>query len=86
MVVMLHEIEYEQDGEKKKIESFLVVTGEDGEKTAMAKTVGLPLAIAARLILNGKIKLKGLHIPVAKEIYDPVLTELEIHGIKFNIQ
>ena len=50
----------------------------------MAKTVGLPLGIAAKLILQDKIKLKGLHIPVAKEIYEPVLAELELHQIKFN--
>jgi saccharopine dehydrogenase (NADP+, L-glutamate forming) len=50
----------------------------------MAKTVGLPLGIAAKLILNGKIKLSGLHIPTAKEIYEPVLKELEQHEIKFH--
>ena len=50
----------------------------------MAKTVGLPLGIAAKLILNGTINLKGLHIPTKKEIYEPVLKELEEHGIRFN--
>ncbi len=49
----------------------------------MAKTVGLPLGIAAKLILNGTIKLTGLHIPTAKEIYEPVLKELEQNNIKF---
>jgi saccharopine dehydrogenase (NADP+, L-glutamate forming) len=49
----------------------------------MAKTVGLPLGIAAKLILNGTINLKGLHIPTKKEIYEPVLKELEDLGIKF---
>ena len=49
----------------------------------MAKTVGLPLGIAAKLILNDTIKLKGLHIPTAKDIYEPVLNELEKAGIKF---
>jgi saccharopine dehydrogenase (NADP+, L-glutamate forming) len=49
----------------------------------MAKTVGLPLGIAAKLILKGQIKLKGLHIPTHKEIYEPVLKELEDAGIKF---
>jgi len=61
----------------------LIAKGEDNVRTAMAKTVGLPLGIAARLILNGTIKLKGLHIPTKKEIYEPVLKELEEHGIKF---
>ncbi|MFZ1451475.1 MAG: saccharopine dehydrogenase C-terminal domain-containing protein, partial [Ferruginibacter sp.] len=48
-----------------------------------AKTVGLPLGIAAKLILNETIKLKGLHIPTIKELYEPVLNELETAGIKF---
>jgi saccharopine dehydrogenase (NADP+, L-glutamate forming) len=45
--------------------------------------VGLPLGIAVKLILNGTIQLKGLHIPVVKEIYEPVLQELKLHGIEF---
>ena len=61
----------------------MIVKGEDNIRTAMAKTVGLPLGIATRLILNGTIKLKGLRIPTEKEIYEPVLKELEEHGIKF---
>jgi saccharopine dehydrogenase (NADP+, L-glutamate forming) len=61
----------------------LVVKGEDSLHTAMAKTVGLPLGIAAKLILNGKIKLTGLHIPTVKEIYEPVLKELELNDVKF---
>ncbi|MEP6949449.1 MAG: saccharopine dehydrogenase C-terminal domain-containing protein [Ginsengibacter sp.] len=84
MIVMLHEIEYEINGENKEIRSSLVVKGEDQRKTAMAKTVGLPLGIAAKLLLQNKIKLTGLHIPVLPEIYEPVLAELEEHGIKFN--
>ncbi len=84
MIVMLHEIGYEIGNRKTQVKSSLVVKGENNLRTAMAKTVGLPLGIAAKLILNGKIKLSGLHIPTAKEIYDPVLKELEHHGIKFN--
>ncbi len=83
MVVMLHEIEYDLNHQHHKIESSFVLTGEDSQHTAMAKTVGLPLGIAARQILDGKIRLKGLHIPTAKEIYEPVLTELEEYGVKF---
>ncbi|MBL7703802.1 MAG: saccharopine dehydrogenase NADP-binding domain-containing protein [Ferruginibacter sp.] len=83
MIVMLHEFEYELAGENKTLKSCLVVKGEDSLRTAMAKTVGLPLGIAARLILNDSIKLKGLHIPTAVEIYEPVLQELENAGIVF---
>ena len=83
MIVMLHEFEYELEGKINSIKSCLVVKGEDSLRTAMAKTVGLPLGIAAKLILNDTIKLKGLHIPTLKEIYEPVLTELEKAGVKF---
>ena len=83
MIVMLHEFEYELKGEKKRLKSCLIVKGEDNLRTAMAKTVGLPLGIAAKLILNETIKLKGLHIPTARDIYEPVLNELETAGIKF---
>jgi saccharopine dehydrogenase-like NADP-dependent oxidoreductase len=84
MIVMLHEFEYTLNDAKHKITSSLKVIGEDSLLTAMAKTVGLPLGIAAKLILNGTIKTRGLHIPTQKEIYEPVLTELEKHSIRFN--
>jgi saccharopine dehydrogenase-like NADP-dependent oxidoreductase len=84
MIVMLHEFEYEVEGKEHSLKSCLVVKGENSLQTAMAKTVGLPLGIAAKLILNETLNLKGLHIPTAKEIYVPVLTELENAGIHFN--
>jgi saccharopine dehydrogenase-like NADP-dependent oxidoreductase len=84
MIVMLHEIGSEKNGKRSEIKSSLIVKGEDSLRTAMAKTVGLPLGIAAKLILNGTITLTGLHIPTAKEIYEPVLKELEAYGIRFN--
>ena len=84
MIIMLHEIEYLHNGENKNSRSCLIVKGQDQTHTAMAKTVGLPLGIAAKLILEDKIKLTGIHIPVIAEIYEPVLKELELNGIKFN--
>lgn len=84
MIVMLHEIEYSINQKNYKTRSCLIVKGEDQLHTAMAKTVGLPLGIAAKLILENKIKLTGLHIPVIAEIYEPVMRELELNGIKFN--
>ncbi len=83
LVVMQHDIEYELNSEKCQIISSLIVKGKDSIHTAMAKTVGLPLGIAAKLILNGTINLVGLHIPIIKEIYEPLLTELEKNGIIF---
>jgi len=84
MIIMLHEIAYSINGENKETRSCLIVKGEDQLNTAMAKTVGLPLGIAAKLILENKIQLTGLHIPVIPEIYEPILRELELNGIKFN--
>ena len=84
MVVMVHEIEYSTGETKYKETSTLLVKGENDQHTAMAKTVGLPLAIATKLILNGVIKTKGLKIPVTSDIYNPVLDELEEHGIVFS--
>ena len=83
MIVMLHEIEYSLMGNTHKIESNLIVKGDNSLRTAMAKTVGLPLGIAAKLILNNTIQLTGIHIPIIKEIYEPVLKELEQAGISF---
>ena len=83
MIIMMHEIGYEENGHKKKVQSTLVVKGDNNLETAMAKTVGLPLGIAAVMVLNDEIKLRGLHIPVLPEIYEPVLRELEEEGIMF---
>jgi len=83
LVVMVHEIDYILDGKKKTVQSYLKVKGQDSVHTAMAKTVGLPLGIAATLILDGKITTTGLHIPTVPEIYTPVLAELQKHGIAF---
>ena len=83
MVVMLHEIEYEANGNTEKVTSSLICKGEDSIHTAMAKTVGLPLGIAAKLILEGKLETRGLHIPIIDSIYNPVLKELEAHEIFF---
>lgn len=83
MIVMLHEIGYTIAGKPYEASSTLIVKGENNLHTAMAKTVGLPLGIAAKFILNGKIKLKGLHLPTSPEIYEPVLQELENYDVRF---
>ena len=83
MIVMQHEIGFLKAGQRFTEKSTLVVKGEDSLHTAMARTVGLPLGIAAKLVLEGKLSLKGLHIPILPEIYDPVLAELDELGIRF---
>ena len=84
MVVMLHELTYELNGQKKELKSSLIVKGKDQLHTAMSQTVGLPLGIASKLIMQNKLKIIGLHIPVIEEIYGPVLEELAQYGIRFN--
>ncbi len=83
MIVMQHIFGYLYNGEKKQIESSLVVVGDDQIYTAMAKTVGLPVAIATLKILNGEIRTPGVQLPITKEVYEPILKELEEYGIKF---
>jgi saccharopine dehydrogenase-like NADP-dependent oxidoreductase len=83
MVVMHHEIEYEKKGEKRMRISSMSKKGVNAEDTAMAQTVGLPMAIFVKLVVEGKIKSRGVQIPVMKEVYEPVLSELEQHGIVF---
>lgn len=83
MIVMFHKFGYELNGEKRMIESSMVTLGKDANETAMARTVGLPLAIAARHILNGKIHSPGVQIPISQEIYRPMLKELADYGISF---
>ncbi|HHB52345.1 MAG TPA: saccharopine dehydrogenase, partial [Saprospiraceae bacterium] len=84
MIVMHHKFGYEYEGEKRKLESSMVILGDDQTYTAMAKTVGLPVAIAALKILNGEIKTPGVQLPITKEVYEPILKELESYGIIFN--
>jgi saccharopine dehydrogenase-like NADP-dependent oxidoreductase len=84
MIVMQHLFGYELNGERFQIESSFVVLGENQTYTAMSKTVGLPVGIAAVNILKGEIKTPGVQIPISKEVYEPILKELEAHGIIFS--
>lgn len=83
MIIMLHEIEYVENQTKKYMNSHLIAKGRDGVYTAMARTVGLPLGIAALKILDGTISKPGVQIPIKSDIYLPVLAELEKEGIRF---
>ncbi|MDC1063656.1 saccharopine dehydrogenase C-terminal domain-containing protein [Flavobacteriales bacterium] len=83
MVVMQHQFLYKIDDKVKKLHSSLIVFGDDQQNTAMAKTVGLPVGISVKLVLNGVIQLKGIQIPTIKEIYNPILKELEKNKINF---
>lgn len=83
MIVMWHRFVYSIKGSQKELHSSMVVKGDNQVNTAMAKTVGLPVGITAKLILQGKISEAGIHIPIKKNIYEPLLAELEEFGIRF---
>ena len=83
MIVMYHKFGYEINGVRKQIDSKMVCIGDDQTYTAIAKTVGLPVAIATLQILNGNIKTPGVQLPIKKEVYLPILKELEEFGVVF---
>ena len=83
MIVMYHKFGYELDGKQQQIDSKMVCIGDDQTYTAMAKTVGLPVAMATLQILNGNIKTPGVQLPIRKEVYEPILKELEEFGVVF---
>ncbi|WP_136667203.1 saccharopine dehydrogenase family protein [Flavobacterium sp. H122] len=84
MIVMYHKFGYEIKGERKQIDATMVCIGDDQTYTAMAKTVGLPVAMATLQILNGNIKTPGVQLPIKKEVYEPILKELEDYGVIFH--
>jgi saccharopine dehydrogenase-like NADP-dependent oxidoreductase len=86
LVLMQHKVNYEQDGQRKVLVSSLQVEGKDARHTAMAKTVGLPLAATCRHFLEGNLRSRGLLIPIDEEVYQRVLPEMESSGIRFHEQ
>lgn len=84
MLVMVHQFTYQLNGEQRFIESSMVNLGDDQVHTAMAKTVGYPVGICAKLILEGRISERGVLLPIKPEIYDPILNELEHFGVVFH--
>jgi len=83
MILMQHEFEYELEGKPQLVKSTLIMKGDDDEHTAMSKLVGLPLGIFVKLVMLGKITTPGVQIPVGKEVYLPVLSELSKFGVIF---
>lgn len=82
MIVMQHKFEYRLEGEKKEIVASMACIGDNPRRTAMAKMVGLPLGIAAKLLVEGKISRRGVYVPITPDIYEPILTELAEEGIQ----
>ena len=83
MIVMYHKFGYELNGKKYQIDATMVCKGDNQTYTAMAKTVGLPVAIGTLKLLNNEFNLKGVQIPIKKAIYKPILNELEDFDIIF---
>jgi len=83
MIVMQHQVDYNHLGTHRRIYSSMVVVSELTGHSAMSISVGLPVAVIAKLILQGSVKLSGVQIPVYREIYEPVLSEMAGYGIKF---
>ncbi len=84
MVVLVHEFRVDYGDRVEAIRSTLIEFGDPDGDTAMARTVGLPAAVGARMILEGEIAVTGVHIPVLAEIYEPILGELERLGVSFD--
>jgi saccharopine dehydrogenase (NADP+, L-glutamate forming) len=82
-VVMVHKIGYRLEGKSYELSSSLYLEGEDSVNTAMAQTVGLPLGIAALMLMSGRLKRTGVCMPISEDIYQPVLKELDTFGIRF---
>jgi hypothetical protein len=85
-IVMEHQFEYIVKNIKHSMKATLVAEGENGNDAALTKAIGLTIGAAAKAILLDNIKLKGLHIPTAPEIYDPILSELLDLGIAFHVE
>ncbi len=84
MLVMQHKLDYELNGQIHQMTSSMVDKGLDHDHTAISRTVGLPAAMAAKLILRGEIPETGVLIPKYKSIYAPILKELEDYNISFH--
>lgn len=84
MVVMQHHFIYKEKDKRKRLLSSLVMKGEDAAQTAMSKLVGLPVGVFVKQIMLGRIETVGVHIPVIKDIYEPVLDEMAEHGVAFD--
>jgi len=83
MIVMYHKFNFMDKDQQREIRSYMVIQGDDATQTGMAKTVGLPMGIAARLLLEDRISTRGVHIPITPELYNPILQALEPEGITF---
>jgi saccharopine dehydrogenase-like NADP-dependent oxidoreductase len=85
MIVMYNKFGYEMNGELKQIDATLVCEGVNQTYTAMAKTVGMPVAISALMVFKNELNLTGVHLPILKEIYEPILEKLKDFDVEFKL-
>ena len=83
MIVMVHKFGYALNGKNFMLNSSMVLEGDDERKTAMSKTVGMPIAFAVERLFNGDFSSRGVQIPVSREFYMPLLNDLKNIGISF---
>lgn len=83
LILMQHEYDYVLEGERKTLISTLQLEGKNGQDTALAKVVGLPMAIMLKYVMNGQLKKLGMDAPMHKEVYEPLLQEMEEYGVVF---
>ena len=83
MIVMWHRFDYEMHGERKAMTSSLCLEGKDNVFTAMSDTVGLPMALAVKPMLEGAFGTTGVEVPMSRTYYEPLLDGLAKLGIRF---
>ena len=84
-VVMEHQLGYDFRDEHHEFKATIILEGENQKDSALAKVIGYTCGAAAKSVLSGSIGVKGINIPIIKEIYDPILNELEDLDIAFHI-
>ena len=83
MVVMMNVFKYRLKGKNYQHTDYMILKGENAENTAMSRVVGMPVAVCVKLLMEGKIPVKGIQVPVTPEFYTPALEELKAHGLEF---
>lgn len=84
LIVMLHEFVYMLNGDQYRTTSTMTALGTDIHHTAIAYTVGYPMAIMVKMILQNEVALTGVQMPIMPEVYNPMLEELKAYGIVFD--
>jgi saccharopine dehydrogenase-like NADP-dependent oxidoreductase len=85
-VVINHQLQYELRDDQNEFTATFISQGTDQHDSALAKAIGFTCGAAAKAVLTGSITIKGLQIPIMKEIYEPILNELSDLGVAFHVE